>query len=165
MPNYLLIQTVSAKGFFFNIALTVNRSSLVIRVNVTYWKCISLGVVYNENILTRFLLCQLNALGHLGSSSNRNISNAAATVGGGGPLPAAPNQLGVGSAVVRSEPISLGTLDRDCFVIPVHSVDRFLPAGIPVGFYRSRYYNYLQLSFQLPSLYLVTKSPAGRCKG
>lgn len=50
-----------------------------------------------------------------------------------------PNQqLGAGStAVVRSEPISLGTLDRDCFVIPVHSVDRFLPAGIPVGVYHN----------------------------
>ncbi|XP_037814119.1 uncharacterized protein LOC119605221 isoform X3 [Lucilia sericata] len=32
----------------------------------------------------------------------------------------------------RSEPISLATLDRDCFIIPVHSVDRFLPAGIPL---------------------------------
>ncbi|XP_059225174.1 uncharacterized protein LOC106087156 isoform X6 [Stomoxys calcitrans] len=33
---------------------------------------------------------------------------------------------------VRTEPISLATLDRDCFIIPVHSVDRFLPAGIPL---------------------------------
>lgn len=32
----------------------------------------------------------------------------------------------------RSEPISLTTLDRDCFIIPVQSLDRFLPAGIPV---------------------------------
>ncbi|KAL7736323.1 hypothetical protein ACLKA6_014796 [Drosophila palustris] len=32
----------------------------------------------------------------------------------------------------RAEPISLATLDRDCFIIPVHSVDRFLPAGIPL---------------------------------
>lgn len=32
----------------------------------------------------------------------------------------------------RTEPISLSTLDRDCFIIPVHSLDRFLPAGIPV---------------------------------
>ncbi|XP_049539010.1 uncharacterized protein LOC125953449 isoform X4 [Anopheles darlingi] len=31
----------------------------------------------------------------------------------------------------RSEPISLATLDKDCFIIPVHSLDRFLPAGIP----------------------------------
>ncbi|XP_033251153.1 uncharacterized protein LOC117190206 isoform X3 [Drosophila miranda] len=36
------------------------------------------------------------------------------------------------SGVTRSEPISLATLDRDCFIIPVHSVDRFLPAGIPL---------------------------------
>nr|XP_036230782.1 uncharacterized protein LOC106614160 isoform X5 [Bactrocera oleae]XP_036230783.1 uncharacterized protein LOC106614160 isoform X5 [Bactrocera oleae] len=36
------------------------------------------------------------------------------------------------SAAVRSEPISLSALDRDCFIIPVHSVDRFLPAGIPL---------------------------------
>lgn len=32
----------------------------------------------------------------------------------------------------RSEPISLATLDRDCFLIPVHSLERFLPAGVPV---------------------------------
>ncbi|EDW31702.1 GL10817 [Drosophila persimilis] len=36
------------------------------------------------------------------------------------------------SGVTRAEPISLATLDRDCFIIPVHSVDRFLPAGIPL---------------------------------
>jgi len=40
---------------------------------------------------------------------------------------------GANSGVTRAEPISLATLDRDCFIIPVHSVDRFLPAGIPVG--------------------------------
>lgn len=33
----------------------------------------------------------------------------------------------------RNEPISLSTLERDCFIIPVHSLDRFLPAGIPVS--------------------------------
>ncbi|XP_022229491.1 uncharacterized protein LOC111078872 isoform X5 [Drosophila obscura] len=36
------------------------------------------------------------------------------------------------TGVTRAEPISLATLDRDCFIIPVHSVDRFLPAGIPI---------------------------------
>ncbi|XP_016947407.1 uncharacterized protein LOC108022789 isoform X6 [Drosophila biarmipes] len=39
---------------------------------------------------------------------------------------------GTNSGVTRAEPISLATLDRDCFIIPVHSVDRFLPAGIPL---------------------------------
>ncbi|XP_017839630.1 uncharacterized protein LOC108597540 isoform X2 [Drosophila busckii] len=39
---------------------------------------------------------------------------------------------GTGIATTRAEPISLATLDRDCFIIPVHSVDRFLPAGIPL---------------------------------
>lgn len=34
----------------------------------------------------------------------------------------------------RSEPISLATLDRDCFIIPVRSLERFLPAGVPVRF-------------------------------
>ncbi|XP_067628146.1 uncharacterized protein [Eurosta solidaginis] len=43
----------------------------------------------------------------------------------------ADNGAGTSSAV-RSEPISLSALDRDCFIIPVHSVDRFLPAGIPL---------------------------------
>lgn len=37
-----------------------------------------------------------------------------------------------GGGTARTEPISLATLDRDCFIIPVQSVDRFLPAGIPV---------------------------------
>uniref|UniRef100_A0A1A9UW96 DUF7153 domain-containing protein n=1 Tax=Glossina austeni TaxID=7395 RepID=A0A1A9UW96_GLOAU len=37
-----------------------------------------------------------------------------------------------GSSAARTEPISLAALDRDCFIIPVHSVDRFLPAGIPL---------------------------------
>jgi hypothetical protein len=32
----------------------------------------------------------------------------------------------------RNEPISLSTLDRDCFIIPIKSLDRFLPAGVPV---------------------------------
>lgn len=32
----------------------------------------------------------------------------------------------------RSEPISLSTLEQDCFIIPVRSLERFLPAGIPV---------------------------------
>ncbi|KRF98571.1 uncharacterized protein [Drosophila tropicalis] len=39
---------------------------------------------------------------------------------------------GGNAGVTRAEPISLATLDRDCFIIPVHSVDRFLPAGIPL---------------------------------
>lgn len=40
------------------------------------------------------------------------------------------NNIVVGT---RNEAISLSTLDRDCFIIPVHSLDRFLPAGIPVS--------------------------------
>jgi len=27
---------------------------------------------------------------------------------------------------------NMGALDRDCFIIPVHSLDRFLPAGVPL---------------------------------
>lgn len=34
---------------------------------------------------------------------------------------------------VRSEPITLATLDRDCFIIPVANLERFLPAGVPVS--------------------------------
>lgn len=26
----------------------------------------------------------------------------------------------------------LSGLDRDCFIIPVHSLDRFLPSGVPM---------------------------------
>ncbi|XP_059608734.1 uncharacterized protein LOC132256381 isoform X2 [Phlebotomus argentipes] len=33
---------------------------------------------------------------------------------------------------VRTEPISLATLDRDCFIIPMQSLNRFLPDGIPL---------------------------------
>lgn len=33
----------------------------------------------------------------------------------------------------RNEPVSLATMDRDCFIIPAQSLDRFLPAGIPVN--------------------------------
>ncbi|KAK3907842.1 Triple functional domain protein [Frankliniella fusca] len=32
----------------------------------------------------------------------------------------------------RSEPVSLANLDRDCFIIPLHAVDRFLPEGVPM---------------------------------
>ncbi|XP_046670663.1 uncharacterized protein LOC124360802 [Homalodisca vitripennis] len=35
-------------------------------------------------------------------------------------------------SVPRAEPITLATLDRDCFIIPVASIDRFLPAGVPL---------------------------------
>ncbi|XP_055694615.1 uncharacterized protein LOC129796581 isoform X2 [Lutzomyia longipalpis] len=33
---------------------------------------------------------------------------------------------------IRTEPISLSTLDRDCFIIPMQSLNRFLPDGIPL---------------------------------
>ncbi|XP_015120912.1 uncharacterized protein LOC107043784 isoform X2 [Diachasma alloeum] len=36
-----------------------------------------------------------------------------------------------GSSPPRGEPISLATLDRDCFIIPLASLERFLPAGVP----------------------------------
>lgn len=50
------------------------------------------------------------------------------------------NGRGAGAAVAtgslpmsRSEPVSLANLDRDCFIIPLHAVDRFLPEGVPVS--------------------------------
>ncbi|XP_011694488.1 PREDICTED: uncharacterized protein LOC105453906 [Wasmannia auropunctata] len=36
-----------------------------------------------------------------------------------------------GNSPPRGEPISLATLDRDCFIIPLASLERFLPAGVP----------------------------------
>ncbi|XP_063216571.1 uncharacterized protein LOC134527640 isoform X2 [Bacillus rossius redtenbacheri] len=33
-------------------------------------------------------------------------------------------------------PVSLATLDRDCFIIPVARLDRFLPAGVPMPLLR-----------------------------
>ncbi|XP_050090278.1 uncharacterized protein LOC126574249 isoform X3 [Anopheles aquasalis] len=57
------------------------------------------------------------------NSNNNNNNNSSVSFGG---------QPGSGGFVSsRSEPISLATLDKDCFIIPVHSLDRFLPAGIP----------------------------------
>lgn len=45
-----------------------------------------------------------------------------------------PNSPGTDAFVSsRSEPISLSTLENDCFIIPIRSLDRFLPAGIPVS--------------------------------
>lgn len=37
----------------------------------------------------------------------------------------------------RTEPVSLATLERDCFVIPAHALDRFLPDGVPVRYTRA----------------------------
>jgi hypothetical protein len=55
-----------------------------------------------------------------------------------GPLssPHRKNQLGRTASAVTTPtqqgPISLKTLDRDCFIIPISSLDRFLPAGVTV---------------------------------
>lgn len=35
-------------------------------------------------------------------------------------------------AIKKAEPVTLANLDRDCFIIPIASLDRFLPAGVPV---------------------------------
>ncbi|CAD7088297.1 unnamed protein product [Hermetia illucens] len=49
------------------------------------------------------------------------------------PTPIAARQVSFGgTGTTRAEPISLATLDRDCFIIPVHSIERFLPLGIPI---------------------------------
>ncbi|XP_037814118.1 myb-like protein U isoform X2 [Lucilia sericata] len=71
------------------------------------------------------------------SSSFRKQSDtkggyASFATGGGGGAAAGGANNGLTVSCSRSEPISLATLDRDCFIIPVHSVDRFLPAGIPL---------------------------------
>ncbi|KAK7869359.1 hypothetical protein R5R35_012903 [Gryllus longicercus] len=59
---------------------------------------------------------------------------AAAGAGAGGVAGAgggAGAGAGAGAASPR-EPVSLATLNRDCFIIPVASLDRFLPAGVPM---------------------------------
>ncbi|XP_021707097.1 uncharacterized protein LOC5578048 isoform X3 [Aedes aegypti] len=62
--------------------------------------------------------------GHKHAGQSHNNPNNNVSFGG---------QPGSGGFVSsRSEPISLATLDKDCFIIPVHSLDRFLPAGIPL---------------------------------
>ncbi|XP_065224700.1 uncharacterized protein LOC135848669 isoform X2 [Planococcus citri] len=35
-------------------------------------------------------------------------------------------------AIKKAEPVTLANLDRDCFIIPIASIDRFLPAGVPI---------------------------------
>lgn len=37
------------------------------------------------------------------------------------------------SSLAHREPVTLATLNKDCFIIPVASLDRFLPAGVPVS--------------------------------
>lgn len=37
----------------------------------------------------------------------------------------------------QQEPVTLATLNKDCFIIPVASLDRFLPAGVPVSYLAS----------------------------
>ncbi|XP_075166997.1 uncharacterized protein LOC142239111 isoform X2 [Haematobia irritans] len=77
-----------------------------------------------------------SALGLGGLPSNGAAAAARqASFGIGGPgAGIGPNNglVPMSAGGVRTEPISLATLDRDCFIIPVHSVDRFLPAGIPL---------------------------------
>ncbi|XP_051154062.1 uncharacterized protein LOC127277205 isoform X2 [Leptopilina boulardi] len=36
-----------------------------------------------------------------------------------------------GNSPPRGEPISLATLEKDCFIIPLAALERFLPAGVP----------------------------------
>lgn len=38
-------------------------------------------------------------------------------------------------AIKKAEPITLANLDRDCFIIPIANLARFLPAGVPVRTY------------------------------
>ncbi|XP_058979660.1 phosphatidylinositol 3-kinase 2 isoform X2 [Musca domestica] len=78
-------------------------------------------------------LLQQHQQGLAGLSSTAAVRQASYGITGSGSAMGPSNGLvSMSSGGVRSEPISLATLDRDCFIIPVHSVDRFLPAGIPL---------------------------------
>ena len=61
----------------------------------------------------------------------------AASYGAAAPAAASAGAGGTDSSLpppaARGEPVSLATLNRDCFIIPVASLDRFLPAGVPVS--------------------------------
>lgn len=54
--------------------------------------------------------------------------------GGGHHPPALPpaGAASGGGAGSPGQPVTLATLNRDCFIIPVASLDRFLPAGVPM---------------------------------
>ncbi|XP_073846254.1 uncharacterized protein isoform X4 [Musca autumnalis] len=82
---------------------------------------------------SQLLQQQQQQLGPTGLSSTAAVRQASYGISGSGATMGPNNGLvSMTSGGVRSEPISLATLDRDCFIIPVHSVDRFLPAGIPL---------------------------------
>lgn len=54
-----------------------------------------------------------------------------------------------GNSPPRGEPISLATLDRDCFIIPLASLERFLPAGVPVSYLGKIDLAFAQIEFAL----------------
>ncbi|XP_044740662.1 uncharacterized protein LOC123301820 isoform X2 [Chrysoperla carnea] len=68
-------------------------------------------------------------------STNIDFPTSISSGGGGSRQQSVSFRSDTGGALMkqsRSEPISLSTLDRDCFIIPVQRLDRFLPAGLPV---------------------------------
>ncbi|KAJ9582499.1 hypothetical protein L9F63_003192, partial [Diploptera punctata] len=85
------------------------------------------------------------AVGGVGSGNRRKPSGRTEMVPET-PTPTASRQVsfssgartGTGSyntatspTAANREPVTLATLNRDCFIIPVASLDRFLPAGVP----------------------------------
>lgn len=74
--------------------------------------------------------------------TGRNLSVSSSSVtfggGGGGGVVGMNGQNNGGKngnvigGITRTEPVSLSTMTRDCFIIPMQSINRFLPEGIPV---------------------------------
>ncbi|KAJ8882871.1 hypothetical protein PR048_014687 [Dryococelus australis] len=54
------------------------------------------------------------------------------------PTPTASRQVSFSKGTAPPPPVTLASLDRDCFIIPVACLDRFLPAGVPVGIKSAR---------------------------
>lgn len=77
----------------------------------------------------------------VGGGTRRKASSGRGGADAETPTPTASRQVSftaAASAASRdkappSEPVTLATLNRDCFIIPVASLDRFLPAGVPVS--------------------------------
>ncbi|XP_033227407.1 uncharacterized protein LOC117179576 isoform X3 [Belonocnema kinseyi] len=84
--------------------------------------------------------------GGLGANQNKRKSSAIQKDTNELPTPTASRQVSFngnrtmgtytplvvsGNSPPRGEPISLATLEKDCFIIPLAALERFLPAGVP----------------------------------
>ncbi|XP_046481430.1 uncharacterized protein [Neodiprion pinetum] len=68
---------------------------------------------------------------HTPAASRQVSFSAGNTAGATGTY--TPLVVSANSQLTAGEPRTLATLDRDCFIIPLASLDHFLPAGVPLA--------------------------------